>query len=151
MTAAEDAPVLAFDGTESDCGRALLTISALTFARDWIAPFRVVFLGVVHPDVRIALQVLAYDTGIAAETPEGGGLPPGALLYGAIASGAADHVRLAEAAAAGVSVVLAIQFPQPRWATPSVLAHADAAFDPRRFARHVGAVATSLLRQRGAA
>ncbi|MGQ9367388.1 hypothetical protein [Azospirillum sp. ST 5-10] len=142
MLAPSQRPVIAFDGTESVTGRALLTVSALHWCADWLPLFRPRFLDVTDENVALACQALHWDLGVEIEVVPPAGARDGpsladASLYAGIAFRSAEHMRLAEAAALSVPVLLAVQFPDPSWCSRSVVLLEDAAFDPRRFAAHL--------------
>lgn len=141
-------PLIVFDGTESVCGRSLWTVSSLYWSLEWLDTVAVTFIDVVNPNVVIALKTFMYDTGVSLTWTSGDTTEvlSKASLYAGIAFGSAQHMRLAKAHHHGVPVVLALQYPRAEWLTASTLLHEDVAFDPRRFAGHVGAVARMLAR-----
>lgn len=139
MSRAPGDPALAIDGTESDVGRALLALSALYWCRDWLAGFRIRVCNLAREDVILACQALHFDTKLRLELrPRGHGdgraALEGASFYAAIACRTADHLFLDEARDLGIPTLIAIQFPNPQWASPAMLRHHDIAFEPRRFA-----------------
>ncbi|WP_029008783.1 hypothetical protein [Azospirillum halopraeferens] len=135
-------PIVAFDGTESVTGRAMLTVSALHRCTDWLPLVRPRFIDVTDENVVLACQALRWELGVEIEVLPPSGMrahPPlrGAHLYAGIAFRSAGHMRLVEAAALSVPVILAIQFPEEAWCSRSVILHEDAAFDPGIFATHL--------------
>lgn len=139
---------LLFDGAESTNGRAMMVISALYHTVQWISAYRIVFANVTDPNVAIALAAFTYDTGEPVETLQTISDEDfrDVTLYAGVAFRSAAHMRIDAAAAARVPVLLAIQYPERRWTTPSTIMHARAAFDPGIFAQHLAAVAMGLAR-----
>jgi hypothetical protein len=141
-------PVLVIDGAESMEGRALFVISALAGCLDWLPSVTVRFADVIDENVVTALDVFRHDHGIQFDVrhPADRTSPlRGADLYAAVAFRSAGHLRLGEAQSARIPTLLAIQFPEPEWVSPSVLLRRAAAFDPRRFAADLGAIVTPWL------
>ncbi|NYZ17765.1 hypothetical protein HL658_34915 [Azospirillum sp. RWY-5-1] len=136
--------ILALDGTEGMEGRALFTLSALTFAGGWSAGVAIRMIDVTDDNVLLAAEALAWDEGIAVEIRRPGdeeerGSPlEGAGLYAGAAFRHARHMRLEEARRRGIPVLAAIQYPDPADALPPPPGEPDAAFDPRRFAAAIG-------------
>ena len=132
-----DRPLIVFDGSESIEGRALLIISALYWCAEWLPRVQVRFCDVTSENVGIAAQQLRWDTGISVsliQPLETRSPLYGADLYAAIAFRSVQHLRLPEAASAGVPAFVAVQFPSTEEFTPSLLLRQRAAFDPRVFA-----------------
>ncbi|BBK29530.1 hypothetical protein EDC65_2426 [Stella humosa] len=133
--------MLLLDGTESAAGRGLLVLSALYWCTNWLPRVRIRVCDVAREDVALAWNAFHFDTRLkvdmrVAATAADPARPlfAGAALYGAIASGGARHLRLAEAAQAGVPALVAIQFPEGDWSTAEAVRLENAAFDARRFA-----------------
>lgn len=127
---------LVVDGTESVTGRGLLLLSALYGCTDRLAGLTIRVCDVARPDVILAWQVFHAETGLRIDLRRQSAerVLAGAVLYAAIAAGDAGHLRLREAAQAGVPTLVAVQFPDA--ARPPDPAHRidAAAFDTRRFA-----------------
>jgi len=130
-------PVIVLDGTESVNGRALLTGSALYFCADWLHRVDLRLSDVTEESVALAVEALRWDCGVSVTL-----LRPsvvrsplfGADLYGGIAFRSVRHLRLREAAAAGIPALVAVQFPAEEEFCPGLLLRQRAAFDPREFA-----------------
>lgn len=145
-------PLIVFDGTESECGRALLSISALYWCLDWLARVQVRFINVSSENVLIAAQTFHWDTGTKLElsgaSPSAEPLDDplaGAALYAGIVFRSADHMRIDIARQRQVPVLLAVQFPDEQWFSPSTLLREDAAFNPKIFSAHLGVVVAPWL------
>lgn len=138
-------PLLLLDGVESATGRALMTISALYWSLDWLDGATPHLVGVIDPDVVLAAQAFVRDTGArlswSADTLD---LFKDARLYAGIAFRSGAHMQLDAARRRRVPVVLAVQYPDENWLTASTVIHQPLAFDPRRFAQHLGATFRSL-------
>ena len=132
-----DRPVIVFDGSESIEGRALLTISALYSCAEWLPNVQIRFSDVTSEDVALAAQALRWDIGVSVSLIRPFTIRSplfGADLYAAIAFRSVQHLRLSEAAAAGIPALVAVQFPAVEEFRPGLLLRQRAAFDPRAFA-----------------
>jgi hypothetical protein len=132
-------PVIALDGAESVEGRALFAISALYWSARWLSRVEVRLIDVVNEDVALAAAVFEADTGnkLAVYRPSWRRSPlEGSDLYAAAAFRSASHLRLAEAQLAEIPVVVALQFPEPRFLNSSIFMQ-KAAFDPKVFAERL--------------
>jgi hypothetical protein len=130
-------PVIVLDGTESVEGRALLTISALYMCADWLDRIYVRLSDVTDENVALAAEAMWWDCGISVTLlrPSRFRSPLlGADLYGGIAFRSVRHLRLLEAAVAGIPALVAVQFPAEEEFRPGLLLRQRAAFDPREFA-----------------
>lgn len=127
------------DGAEDDQGRALFVVSALYHCSDRLRNRVVRFVSVRSAAVRIAAEVLAFDTGLTVQTletdPETDPATAfeNAAVYAAVAFSETSHLGLAEARERGVREVIAIQFPDPP-APAHYAARLAAAHDPAQFA-----------------
>lgn len=142
-------PRVVFDGNEGPAGRALFCVSSLYFAQSWLPAVEIGFIDVDNADVSLALSVARWDLGIEIDERDsarsaGPQALEGALVYAGVVFGSASGMRLDDAAVAGVAPVVAIQHPDAEWLSASTLLHQAFAFDPRAFARHVGAVVARL-------
>lgn len=134
---ARRAPILVIDGSETIEGRAMAVLSALHHCRDWIGNVQLKMIDLTDEDVTLACDVLRWEDGLEIETH-----PPlrssevleNADLYVAIAFRTCQHLRLEQASQCGIPALLAVQFPDPAWTTPSTVLRHRAAFDPREFA-----------------
>ncbi|MBR0681569.1 hypothetical protein GXW74_13820 [Roseomonas eburnea] len=139
---AGSAPRLVVDGEDSDRGRGLLLLSALHLAAPHMRGTCVEVMNAEEPPMRAAIESLRWETGLnvraTLRAPED--VLPGAALFVAIAVAGADHLPLAQAAAAGVPVLVPLQFPSDD-APPGTLLLARAAHDPgflaERMLRHL--------------
>lgn len=109
---------IAIDATEDADGRALGLVSVLNLAAPALVDCRIVPLGTVTPDVDIALEALAYDTGldVASAGPTD---RPGTRaswtrhqLYLSMRRARLDLWKLLLARAAGVGLLLAVERPR---------------------------------------
>lgn len=142
-------PLIVFDGQEGRSGRALFCISSLYFAEPWLSTVGLRFIDVDNPDVSLALGVARWDLGIDIDERDGaasgdGRALLGARLYAGVAFGAPMKMRLAEAHLNGAAPVVMIQHPDRDWLSPSTVLYGKLAFDPARFARHLGAMIARL-------
>lgn len=135
---------IAIDGTESAQGRALTAISALAFVGPWAEQVAFRIVDVADENVDLAVEALRWDMQIAVETcaldPAGRSPLEGVHLYAGICFSTSSHMRLKEAKALGVPVLLATQFPAPGPLSPSQVLAQQAGFDPRRFAARMGQI-----------
>jgi hypothetical protein len=138
-------PAVALDGSESLDGRALFVLSALHWCLDWLPAVDVRMIDVVNEDVRLAADVFRWDHGIDLRVEENAEFLASADLYAAATFRSVDHLRLPEARRAGVRVLLTVEFPDDTALASSVLFRRPAAFDPRLFARELGAIVTPWL------
>lgn len=142
-------PLIVFDGRENLFGRALFCVSSLYFAEPWFSLVTVRFIDIESPDVLTALAAARWDLGIEIEAWERSrsclASPlAGATVYAGVAYRSAAGMRLDEAQAGGVAPVVMLQHPDANWLSASTLLHAEMAFDPRRFADHLGAMVKML-------
>ena len=128
---------IAIDGTESTEGRALFLISALYWCTKWLPQVALRFVDVGSEDVRLAVNVFAWEHSLPVEfgeTDKHNAALHGAALYAAVAFRSPGHLRLTEARHANIPVLLALQFPEPEYLSPAILLRRPAAFDPRKLA-----------------
>lgn len=136
-------PVIALDGTESMEGRALFLISTLYWCLDWLSAVDLRLIDVTAEDVTTAARVFQWEHGIDLDiySPEIGTSPlAGADLYAAAAFRSARHLRLSEAQYARIPALVAIQFPDSDWLSPSIICRQPAAFDPQIMAADLRSV-----------
>lgn len=137
-----DRPVIAIDGNESVEGRALFTLSALYWCREWLPHVETRLIDVSDENVTLAADVVRADVGADIRVRQSSSLQSplaGVDLYAAVAFRSAGHLRLAEAAHAGIPVMLALQFPSPEYLGGCILRQ-RAAFNPRIFAEELHAI-----------
>jgi hypothetical protein len=104
--------IVCLDGTEGLDGRALMLLSVCHLAARRLRSWSLRIIDVDDPDVELAAEALAFDTGLdvhvlgstAAEDPL-----RGASLYVALTHRGIAHLRLEEAARAGIPVLAAAQ------------------------------------------
>ena len=130
--------ILALDGSESFHGRGFLVVSSLYWCVETLEGIDVRILDVRSRDVRLALDVFQWDTGVTVTVQSDAEGLGEAALYGGIAFRSAAHMRLPEAASHDVPTLVAIQFPDPEWMSAPVLALGNAAFDPKLFGGLLG-------------
>lgn len=142
-------PRIVFDGQEGRFGRALFCVSSLYFAEPWASAVDIDFIDVDSPDVSLALKVARWDLGMAigersAAQSTGPWTFQGAIIYAGVAFSSASEMRLRDARTAGAAPVVMIQHPEAEWLSASALLHHRLAFDPKAFARHIGAMVARL-------
>lgn len=132
-------PAVVVDGAEDGQGRALFVVSALYHCSDRLRNRVVRFVSVHSAAMRIAAEVLAFDTGLTVQTLEAdpktdpAAAFENAAVYAAVAFSETGHLGLAEARERGVREVVAVQFPDAS-APAHVAARLAAAHDPAKFA-----------------
>jgi hypothetical protein len=136
-------PLIALDGTESENGRGLFTLSALSYCTDWLPLVRLRMADVANENVVTAIDVFRFEHGIDIDVrhPADRSSPlQDADLYGGVGYRSAAHMRISEAHRSGIPVLLAMQFPEPEWVSPVTVLRHDAAFDPAQFGSLLGAI-----------
>jgi hypothetical protein len=135
-------PVIALDGSESIEGRALFAISALYWCAEWLHHVEVRLIDVSAESVVLATDVLRWDLGVTVGMRRQSAIESalsGVDLYAAAAFRSTRHLRLSEAAHAGIPTMVALQFPEPEQ-FGAFVPRQRAAFDPRAFAAEMGAI-----------
>lgn len=133
-------PLIVLDGTESMEGRAFYLISALHWCLDWLPAVDLRMIDVSNEDVDLAVHALHWEHGIDIEIVDVSRSASPFLdadLYAAAAFRSADHLRLADAAKAGIPVLLTLQYPDKEWLSAAALSRREAAFDPHVFAHEL--------------
>jgi hypothetical protein len=98
-------------------------------------------LDVTNEDVMLAADVFQWEHGVPLRMhspEESGPALENADVYAAVAFRSAHHLRLKQAIDAELPTLLALQFPEPMWLSPSVLCRRNGAFDPHVFAADLG-------------
>jgi hypothetical protein len=72
MGTAMQVPVIAFDGSESVSGRALLCLSALYHCSDRLHGVKLRLIDVAEADVRLAAEALHWDVGLTIDVRPAG-------------------------------------------------------------------------------
>jgi len=131
-------------GAEDRQGRGLFAVSAIHHCARWLAEQGIGVRFVAVTDfVAVAAEVLSAQTGLAtsidASTPRGHpeAVFTGAGLYIGVVFSRTGELALDEAERRQVRCIAAVQFPEPRQLSPSVIENMRCAFDPVELSRRV--------------